>query len=357
MSKPKVFVYTPLDESGQSHDEITAAGCDVVLGDTSWRLEKGATQDDVLQFGAGAHAMIGAIVRGVTFDGAFMDRMPELRIIAKYSIGYDDVDVDAAAERGILVTHAPTEANWGAVAEGTMAMMLGLLKQVRERDRHVKEGGWRIPELDGTYLGQRQDGYGGITVGIIGLGRIGSRIADLLAPWRVRLIACDPYVDESKFAHHNVQAVDLVTLLKESDVVTIHCNLTHETRHLISESQLALMKPSAIILNAARGPIVDGDALFDALDKDVIAGAAIDVFEIEPVPTQSPLLGLGNKILVSPHNISATKGGGLGPAIPWATGAALAALRGEVPRHVVSEDAIPKWRDRFGGSRLISDRS
>ncbi len=357
MTKPKVFVYTPLDNSGKSHVEITAAGCEVALGKGSWRLEMGATQADVLALGAGADAMMGAIIRGVQFDGVFMDRMPDLRIIAKYSIGYDDVDVDAAAERGILVTHSPTEANWGAVAEGTMAMMLGLLKQVRERDRHVKEGGWRIPELDGTYLGRRQDGYGGITVGIIGLGRIGSRIADLLAPWRVRLIGCDPYVDDSKFAHHNVQAVDLGTLLKESDVVTIHCNLTQETRNLISESQLTLMKPSAIIVNAARGPIVDGDALFDALDKDVIAGAAIDVFEIEPVPTQSPLLGLGDKILVSPHNISATKGGGLGPAIPWATRAALAALRGEVPRHVVNVGAIPKWRDRFGGNSVISDRS
>ena len=353
MSKPKVFVYTPLDESGVSHNELAEAGCEVVLGDLVWRTKMGATHDDVLRLGSSAQAMIGAIVRGVIFDGSFMDRMPELRIIAKYSIGYDDVDVDAAAERGILVTHSPTEANWGAVAEGTMAMMLGLLKQVRERDRHVKEGGWRIPGLDATYLGQRQDGYAGVTIGIIGLGRIGSRIAALLAPWRVRLIAYDPYIDEAKFVHHNVQAVDLQTLLKESDVVTIHCNLTHETRHLISKTQFTLMKSSAIIVNAARGPIVDGDALFDALDKDVIAGAAIDVFEIEPVPTQSPLLGLGDKILVSPHNISATKGGGLGPAIPWATQAALTALRGEVPRHVVNVDAIPKWRDRFQGNSLI----
>ncbi len=353
MTKPKVFVYTPIDESGASHEEIAAAGCEVALGDLSWRVKMGATHDDVLALGEGARAMVGAIVRGVTFDGAFMDRLPDLRIIAKYSIGYDDVDIEAAADRGIIVTHSPTEANWGAVAEGTMAMILGLLKQVRERDRHVKEGGWRIPALDATYMGQRQDGYGGITVGIVGLGRIGSRIADLLAPWRVRLIGCDPYVDDSKFVHHNVETVDLETLLKESDVVTIHCQLTKDTRHLISEAQFSLMKPSAILINAARGPIVDGDALFDARDKDVIAGAGIDVFEIEPVPTQSPLLGLGEKILVSPHNISATKGGGLGPAIPWATRAALAAIRGEVPRHVVNEEALPKWRDRFGGKSLI----
>ncbi len=354
MTRPKVFVYTPLDESGESHEEIAAAGCEVTLGEDSWRVKLGATADDVLALAAGADAMIGAIIRGLRFDASFMDRLPNLRIIAKYSIGYDDVDIEAAAERGILVTHAPTEANWGGVAEGTMAMMLGLLKQLRQRDRHVKEGGWRVPALDATYLGRRQDGYGGITVGIIGLGRIGGRVADLLAPWRVRLIGCDPYVDESKFAHHNVAAVDLETLLTESDVVSIHCDLTAETRHLIAAAQFSCMKPTAILLNAARGPIVDGDALFDALDGDVIAGAALDVFEIEPVPAQSPLLGLGDKILVSPHNISATKGGSLGPAIPWATGAALTALRGDVPRHVVNGDAVAKWRERFGGISLIS---
>ncbi len=353
MTRPKVFVYTPLDESGASHDEIAAAGCEVTLGEDSWRVAMGATAEDVLALADGADAMIGAIIRGLRFDGAFMDALPDLRIIAKYSIGYDDVDIEAAAARGILVTHAPTEANWGGVAEGTMAMMLGLLKQLRQRDRHVKEGGWRVPGLDATYLGRRQDGYGGITVGIIGLGRIGSRIADLLAPWRVRLIGRDPYVDESKFAHHNVEAVDLETLLTESDVVTIHCDLTAETRHLIAAAQFTLMKPTAILLNAARGPIVDGDALFDALDGDVIAGAALDVFEIEPLPAQSPLLGLGDKILVSPHNISATRGGSLGPAIPWATGAALAALRGEVPRHVVNEGAVAMWRERFAGISLI----
>jgi len=126
VSKPKVYIYTPLDESRKSHEEIAAAGCEVALGDLTWRTTMGATHEDVLAPGLGAHAMIGGIVRGLTFDGAFMDRMPDLRIIAKYSIGYDDIDIDAAADRGILVTHSPTEANWGAVAEGTMAMSSAL---------------------------------------------------------------------------------------------------------------------------------------------------------------------------------------------------------------------------------------
>ena len=130
-------------------------------------------------------------------------------------MGYDNVDVDAATERGILVVHSPTEGNWGGVAEGTMAYMLSLLKKVREKDRHVKNGGWRDPALFGTYVGARMiDGYEGLTIGIVGLGRIGSRLADLLAPWRVKLIAYDPYAEDSKFVHHNVRPVGLETLLK-----------------------------------------------------------------------------------------------------------------------------------------------
>jgi len=354
MAGPKVLVFAPADDSGESHKKLEDAGCELVLGEASWHNPKGDNEDRMCRMAEAAVALKGTSIRSTPISRRVIETSPGLRIVAKYTIGVDDVDVAAATENGVLVTHAPTESNWGGVAEGTMAMMLGLLKQLRQRDRHVKEGGWRVPALDATYLGRRQDGYGGITVGIIGLGRIGGRVADLLAPWRVRLIGCDPYVDESKFAHHNVAAVDLETLLTESDVVSIHCDLTAETRHLIAAAQFSCMKPTAILLNAARGPIVDGDALFDALDGDVIAGAALDVFEIEPVPAQSPLLGLGDKILVSPHNISATKGGSLGPAIPWATGAALTALRGDVPRHVVNGDAVAKWRERFGGISLIS---
>ena len=283
-----------------------------------------------------------------------MDGAPDLRLVAKYTVGYDNVDVDAATERGILVAHSPTEGNWGGVAEGTMADMLSLLKKVREKDRHVKNGGWRDPSLFGTYVGARMiDGYEGLTIGIIGLGRIGSRLADLLAPWRVNLIAYDPYADESKFVHHNARPVDLETLLKESDVVTLHCDLNKETTNLISEKQLALMKPSAILVNAARGPIVNVDALFDALDGDQIAGAALDVLPEEPPEPQLALLGLGDKVLLSPHMITANGGTGLSLAVPWVEAAILAALRGDVPKYVVNEDALPKWRSRFGGQSLI----
>jgi len=353
MADAKVLVYTPMGDVDAKYGELEDAGCEITFGDPDWRRAFGATEEIVFPIAEGRDAIIGAVMRGFTFTHDFMARLPETRIIAKLTIGYDDVDIDAAADLGILVTHSPTEANWGGVAEGTMTMMLTMLKRIREKDRHVREGGWREDSLAGTYLGARQDGYEGITVGIIGLGRIGSRLCDLLAPWRVNLIACDPYVDESKFAHHNARAVDLETLLRTSDVVTIHSNLTAETRHLISEAQFGLMKPTAILLNAARGPIVDEDALFFALDRNKISGAALDVFENEPLDLQSPLRGLGDKVLVSPHMVSANKGASLEPAVPWAIKAAITAMRGEVPRHVVNENAIPKFLERFGRKSVL----
>jgi D-3-phosphoglycerate dehydrogenase len=353
MADPKVLVYTPMGDVDAQYNELEEAGCKVTFGNADWRRAFGANESNVFPLADGRDAIIGAVMRGFTFSHEFMSRLPSTRIIAKLTIGYDDVDIDAAADLGILVTHSPTEANWGGVAEGTMTMMLTMLKRIREKDRHVREGGWRDDSLAGTYLGARQDGYDGITVGIIGLGRIGSRLCDLLAPWRVNLIAHDPYVDESKFAHHNARPVDMETLLRTSDVITIHSNLTAETEHLISEAQFGMMKPTAILLNAARGPIVDEDALFFALDRNKIAGAALDVFENEPLDLQSPLRGLGDKVLVSPHMVSANKGASLEPAVPWAINAAMTAMRGEVPRHVVNEAAIPKFLGRFGGNSLL----
>ena len=194
--------------------------------------------------------------------------------------------LDAATEQGVLVVHSPTESNWGGVAEGTMANILAMLKKVREKDRFVKGGGWRDRSLQGQYLGPRQiDNYPGLTVGIVGLGRIGGRVADLLAPWRVKLIGCDPYIDDSLFVHHNVQRVDLDTLMKQSDIVTVHCNLTRETHKLIGAKQIGMMKKTALLANHARGNIVDVEALADALEADRIAGAILDVLPEEP-PSQ-----------------------------------------------------------------------
>ncbi len=348
MRRPKILIYRPVDESGESHRRLEAAGCDVVVAapDASLGTLKGLA--------ANADVLLGATFRG-GMDRAFLSISPNLRIVAKYTIGVDDVDLAAATDLGVLVTHCPTEANWGGVAEGAVAMLLTVLKRVRERDRHVKGGGWREPPIYGTYLGRRGDGYPGITVGIVGLGRAGSRLAELLKPWRVRLIAADPYVESGKFARYGVERTDIDTLLREADVVSLHCNLTPETRGLLDRRRLALMKPTAVLVNTSRGTVVDVDALCDALEARTLAAAALDVLPEEPPSRGARILGFGDRVLLAPHMIAANQGGTLGAAIPWAAGAALAALRGELPDCVYNTEAIAKWQGRFGGSSLLPE--
>ena len=355
MAKPLVRVYQAVDESGASYERLRSAGVQLEMPEETWAAaanQRGPSEE--LTFHSATVAGIGVASRTKLITRNSLESAPDLRLIAKYTVGYDNVDVDAATDLGIAVVHSPTESNWGGVAEGTMAFMLALLKKVRERDRQVKAGCWRDSALRGTYLGARQiDGYEGIAVGIVGLGRIGSRLADLLGPWRVRLMACDPYIDEARFVHHNVRRVELDTLLAESDVVTIHCNLSRETENLIGARELGLMKPSAILINAARGRIVDADALFDALDADRIAGAALDVLPEEPPDPQTPLLALGEKVILSPHMVSNNHGTGLQTAVPWVERAGFAALRGEIPKNIVNPDIVPRWRERFGGNSLL----
>jgi phosphoglycerate dehydrogenase-like enzyme len=349
MAESKVFIFAPADETGETHRKLEQAGCELVLGKAGWHTPKGNNEDEMRELSRNADALAGTSIRSSPITRGIMESSDRLRIIAKYTIGVDDVDVDAATELGILVTHGPTESNWGGVAEGTVAMMLEMLKRLRERDEFVKMGSWRADELQGTYLGARQDGYPGITIGLVGLGRIGSRVSDLLRPWRVRMIAYDPYVPRDRFALTGVKSVDYATLLRESDVVSYHVVLTKETRHMCDAAALAQMKPTAVLINTSRGGVADEAAVADALRRGTIASAALDVFEDEPLAEGSPLTKLGHKVLLSPHMVSSNRGSGLGPGITWATESVLRALRGEVPDNVYNKDVIPRWLDRFGG--------
>jgi phosphoglycerate dehydrogenase-like enzyme len=353
MSAAKIFIFAPVNEAPETHTTLREHGCELVLGKASWDTPQGNSEPEMVALARDSDALMGTSIRNAPISRTIMQSADRLRIVAKYTIGTDDVDVEAATELGILVTHGPTESNWGGVAEGTITAMLTMLKKVRERDRHLKQRGeWREPTLQGTYFGARADGYPGITLGIIGLGRIGSRVATLLRPWNMRILATDPYVPDAKFSEHGVSRVDLDTLLQESDVVTLHVVLTRETRHIIDAKQLGLMKPSAVLINTSRGPCVHEPALVEALQRGQIAGAALDVFEYEPLSADSPLRNLGDKVLLSPHMVSANVGSGLGPGIRWATESVLRALRGEVPDNVFNKEVIPRWERRFGGSSV-----
>ena len=355
MSKPKVFVFSPvlrMGESYNSYNTLVDAGCEVVYGKASWLTPQGNNEDEMCEMAKGADALTGGTIRSTPISARIMKSAPELRIVAKASIGVEDVDVEAATEMGILVTHAPTESNWSGVAEGTVAILLALLKKIRERDEAVKQGKWREPFLQGIYVGRQQGGYAGLTIGIVGLGRIGRRFADLMAPWRVRILAYDPYVEESRFILCNAERVDLQTLLKESDVVSLHVVLTRETRQMIGAEELALMKKGAVLINTSRGQVVNEKALVEALQNDHLACAGMDVFEDEPLHADSPLLKMGHKVLLSPHMASSNYDNGLRQGILWANRAVLAALKGELPDGVYNKAAIPKWLARFGGYKL-----
>jgi phosphoglycerate dehydrogenase-like enzyme len=239
------------------------------------------------------------------------------------------------------------------VAETTVTFMLALFKKLRERDADVRAGKWREQENFAYYVGSRaSDGFPGQTIGLVGLGRIGTRVAQLLAPWRARIIAYDPYVPPAHFLTHGVQAVDYETLLRQSDVVSFHVVLNRETRYMFGEEQLKLMKPNAIVLNTARGKVLDEKALAKAIDEGRLRGAAIDAFEEEPLPMDSPLRKLGDRVLLSPHSASFTEGGELRQGVAWATRSVVTALKGGIPDNVYNRDVLPRWKERFGGASV-----
>jgi phosphoglycerate dehydrogenase-like enzyme len=218
---------------------------------------------------------------------------------------------------------------------------------VRERDAAMHAGMWRDRSLEGTYVARRTaDDYPGITLGLVGLGRIARRVCQLFAPWNFRILAYDPYVEDATFERAGAERVDLETLLKESDVVSMHVVSTRETRGMMSTDQFALMKPDAIFVNTSRGDVVDEPALVRALEDDRIAGAALDVYLTEPLPAGSPLRKLGKKVMFSAHMVSMNQGGGISQGYQWATQSVLRALNGE--------EVIDRWSERFAGRRMLT---
>jgi len=355
MSKPKVLIYARREEKPEIIQQLVDAGCDVQFGDPAWTLPRGQHEDAFIEAARDAVVLMGTSIRHTPISRRILEACQRLRIVAKYTVGVDDVDTEAASELGIMVTHAPTEENCFAVAEETVALMLGLFKKIRERDASVRAGLWRNPDSATAYVGSRMsDGFKGMTIGLVGLGRIGTRVAQLLAPWRVRVIAYDPHIPPANFLLAGVPSVSYETLLREADVVSFHVVLTRETRFMFGEDQLRLMKPSAIVINTARGKVIEEAAVARALAENRLRGVAIDAFEEEPLPKDSPLRALPpEKTLFSPHAAAYNEGGELFAGINWATRSVLTALAGEIPDNVYNRDVIPRWKERFGGASAI----
>ena len=228
----------------------------------------------------------------VKVDAAMIAAGTRLTVIGRAGVGVDNVDIDAATHAGITVVNAPT-GNTIAAAEHTLALLFALARRVAAADASVRRGEWKRSAFTGVELR-------GKTLGIVGVGKIGGAIADRAGALEMTILGTDPYVTVEAAANHGIELVPLDELLARSDVVTLHVPRTKATAAMIGAAQLARMKPTAFLVNAARGGVVDEAALAEALRAGTIAGAAIDVYSAEPPAPDNPLLGAPNTVL-TPH--------------------------------------------------------
>ncbi|MDB5336720.1 MAG: serA 3 [Planctomycetaceae bacterium] len=234
---------------------------------------------------------VSAIIAGGEFlNEKLLSQLPDLRVIARAGVGYDRVDIPAATKHNIAVTITPN-ANHESVAEHAMGLLLALSRNIVGHHQDVLDGDWsRRPMVP----------LRGLTLGLVGLGRIGRSVAVRAQAFRLRVIAHDLYVDPELAKRLNVELVDLPTLFAQSDYVSLHAPMTESTSGLINRKTLALMKPGSFLINTSRGGLVVEDDLSAALHSRHLAGAALDVFDVEPTPVTNPLLQSPNLIL-TPH--------------------------------------------------------
>jgi D-3-phosphoglycerate dehydrogenase / 2-oxoglutarate reductase len=278
---------------------------------------------------------------GRDFIGAdILDSCPELQAVVKSSIGIESVDVDAATDLGIICCNSPTPENYLGVAEATIGLMVALFKRLKRNENELRTKGWKEPRNTGMLML-------GKTVGILGVGRIGQNVAKRLGSWGMKILGYDPYVKQETVASLGIKMVSLEELLREADVVTLHVVLTRETRGMIGMAQLKLMKPSAFLINTSRGPAINENDLIQALEEDIIAGAALDVFTEEPTPLTNPLRRIDpERVILTPHTIG-TNPGSQSAGQRMAADSILALLDGKMPSTVVNPLAIPRWKERF----------
>jgi D-3-phosphoglycerate dehydrogenase len=252
-----------------------------------------------------------------------------LVVVGRAGVGTDNIDLDAATRAGIAVVNAPT-ANTIAAAEHTMALILALARHVPGADASLRRGEWRRADFMGTELS-------GKTLGIIGLGKIGLAVASRARALDMQLLGCDPFVTADAAAAMGIALVELDQLLPRADVVTLHVPLSATTRSMLGDARLALLKPSALVINVARGGLVDEAALAAALLAGRLGGAAVDVYEHEP-PRDSPLLGAPNTVL-TPH-LGASTAEAQAKASIEVVEQVLAVLAGRPAAHMVNRPLI-----------------
>jgi D-3-phosphoglycerate dehydrogenase len=278
-------------------DRVADSGLKLLAGTSEIEVVTvaGKPKDELDRALAGAHALIVRSETRVTAD--LLARAPHLRVVARAGTGVDTIDVHAATRRGIAVMNAPG-ANTVSAGEHALGLLLALVRRIPEAAAAMRRGDWDRKRFEGTELR-------GKTMGVVGLGRIGGHVAQLARAFGMSVVAHDPYLLPERAAELGVPLLSLDDLLRVADVVTLHVALTDQTHHLINAERLRLMKPTAVLINTARGELVDEAALADAVREKRIGGAAIDVFSVEPLPADSPLRAL-DRVLLTPHLAAST---------------------------------------------------
>jgi glyoxylate reductase len=292
MSKPKVFVTRVIPDKGL---DLVKGFCNVDL----WQSELPPSREELSQHLRGVDGLLCLLTDKI--DGEVMDDAgPQLKVISNHAVGFDNIDVPAATARKIPVGNTPGVLT-DATADFAFALLMAVARRIPEAERYVHEGKWKTwGPL--TLLGVD---IHDTTLGLIGFGRIGQAVARRARGFDMRVIFYDP---SEKKPHPDLNAtpVDFDTLLAESDFISLHTPLTPDTRHMIDSQAFAKMKPNAVLINTARGPVVDPKALYEALKAKQIFGAGLDVSDPEPIPVDSPLLTLDNIVIV-PHIASASR--------------------------------------------------
>ncbi len=271
-------------------EKLAQSAMDVLGSDVEIRHVDGADRPALLPALAEADAVL--IRSATTMDAEALAAAPRLKVIARAGIGLDNVDVPAATARGVLVVNAP-QSNIVTAAEHAIALLLAVARQIPAAHATMAAGEWKRSKFSGVEIAEK-------TVGVVGLGRIGQLFAARIAAFGTHVIAYDPYLQPARAAALGVQLVDLPTLLRQADIISIHLPKTPETLGLIGAAELATVKPSVLIVNAARGGLIDEQALADALTEGRVAGAGIDVYVSEPPAKGNPLLTAPNVVL-TPH--------------------------------------------------------
>jgi D-3-phosphoglycerate dehydrogenase / 2-oxoglutarate reductase len=292
-----------------------------------------ASVDEVRERVTGAGAVLNCYA---SMPAEVIEALEGCRVIARYGIGLDTIDMDAANARGIIVTNVPDYCI-DEVSDHALALILALARGVARLDRSVRDGGWSL--ADGPVIHRLR----GRTLGLVGFGKIARMLATKVAPLGLKIVATDPYVSDDDMVTAGIQPCSLERLLEISDIVSIHAPLTDGSRHLIDADAISRMRPGAILVNTSRGPLIDVEALRDAMDADRLGGAGLDVLETEPPAPDDPLLRHPN-VVVTPHAGFFSRES-VRELQRKAAEQVVAALAGEMPAYAVNADAVARPAD------------